>query len=1228
MATFQSSFEIDTSAAIASVARVSASLDALINEARGGVKLSIDGNAALSEVKKVEKAIDSVLSEAKSGAKLQIDTGAAESAVKGLGAKFKEIAAQAKESLSSSFDLSNITEIASGSALAEAATGFVTGVVGGFGDIIAKGAELNKAFLNMQVQTGATGAEFEALKGAAQDAFLNGVGESVAEATQVISKAQVALGDVFNPAQLADFASVARVIGLQYDKDVNEVIAKSTPLVKQFGLSAEEAGQVLALSFQNGASASDDVLDSLSEYSQLATQAGFSALQFGDTLSRAAELGAFNTDKIADALKEVQIGLRNGDIQNRFKGIAETATEAQKGIIGSIDAIVQQGVSGELSVKQVLTASTQQIEKAFAEGKINETLRSQLQTAIAGTPAEDLGTDIYAKIFGADIPEEELRKKAEAASLQLRNGFGQFNALEFVERQFTAFVEVSAQKLTEFLNAVLFPLIKGVQEAANILGTLLAPAFEALSGVFTQLQSVVQSIFPIVQAVIGAALGAIGIVVGNVVAGFTAFASFISGVLEPILRVFKNTFDEIVSALGLAGESSFKLSDILDALKNVFGEIADVAKLVGSLVGEILVAGFETLVSIVRSVVSGSAALVDAFLSLFSSADDTAQAVEATGASFFSFGSILTNVKGTIGGVITAFREIKQVIAETFEAITNFDFAKAFEILGGAGERVGKAYDTGFNEATQAAQTATTAIVQEEKKVTTSQTEEQKKRAQAAKQASEDEKKRAEEAAKARQELDKQTAAARIASIEDLERKEIETANAAYAERLKAIAELEKTAGKKATELRALEAQKNEQTLSDIRAKFAIQNAQKELELLTASDSATLEKRVALQANLAALQRDEYIKGIKNLSPQNQVAALAEYDAKVARERAVAQTQIELQRVRETATAVAEIEAATRIADIKNKLAEEQALYANNATLRIAAEKKAADEIDAIRLGELRRTDELVNQALLFQEASSKAVFDSNAGIFANFGAAIGAGLAPIVDSQKAKLLELSQAYLQVANDATKSSEEQAQAFEALAVQTAVSLGGAAAQAIATGQDVSKAVLGIAFDTLQALIPIFSAQILGGSLATPQSIATAGGAGLIQWAALTALLTAAVGAARASLGFAEGGYTGEGGKYEPAGIVHKGEFVMTAENTRKHRDLFEHIHKGGNPYDFALKGQTTSNNGDVIAELRNINLRLQSVEKAQMKVAKRFETSQKTQVNLRVIEKPTRLEVY
>ncbi|WP_313228166.1 phage tail tape measure protein [Leclercia sp.] len=42
-----------------------------------------------------------------------------------------------------------------------------------------------------------------------------------------------------------------------------------------------------------------------------------------------------------------------------------------------------------------------------------------------------------------------------------------------------------------------------------------------------------------------------------------------------------------------------------------------------------------------------------------------------------------------------------------------------------------------------------------------------------------------------------------------------------------------------------------------------------------------------------------------------------------------------------------------------------------------------------------------------------------------------------------------------------------------------------------------------------------------------------------------------VSAVSSSFGFAGGGYTGSGGKYEPAGVVHRGEFVFTKEATSR-----------------------------------------------------------------------------
>lgn len=42
-----------------------------------------------------------------------------------------------------------------------------------------------------------------------------------------------------------------------------------------------------------------------------------------------------------------------------------------------------------------------------------------------------------------------------------------------------------------------------------------------------------------------------------------------------------------------------------------------------------------------------------------------------------------------------------------------------------------------------------------------------------------------------------------------------------------------------------------------------------------------------------------------------------------------------------------------------------------------------------------------------------------------------------------------------------------------------------------------------------------------------------------------------VGAVGSAIGFAGGGYTGSGGKYEPAGVVHRGEFVFNKESTSR-----------------------------------------------------------------------------
>jgi len=112
-----------------------------------------------------------------------------------------------------------------------------------------------------------------------------------------------------------------------------------------------------------------------------------------------------------------------------------------------------------------------------------------------------------------------------------------------------------------------------------------------------------------------------------------------------------------------------------------------------------------------------------------------------------------------------------------------------------------------------------------------------------------------------------------------------------------------------------------------------------------------------------------------------------------------------------------------------------------------------------------------------------------------------------------------------------------------------------------------------ALEVLKQLVPIWTAEIVGGSLATPQSIMSGGIAGIAEFTVLLAIMEGFVSIAEAGVksniqskkddaqsktnsttkqtsGYADGGYTGDGDTYETAGIVHKGEYVIPKSSLR------------------------------------------------------------------------------
>ena len=457
--------------------------------------------------------------------------------------------------------------IAGGGALGLATTGFEL-IAGSIGDVYNNANEFNNALLDIQAKTGATKDEMKLLETASKEAFLGGVGESVADATRVIGEAQTLLGSTFTGAELGDFTAKANALGNLFDKDVNEVLQKATPFIKQFGLSSDEAFNLLSKGLREGKTPSDDLLDTLSEYSQLISKAGFSAGEFTQILTNGAGEGIFSLDKLGDAIKETEIRLKAGDIGESLTKIGGS-NDFENNLIRQIQAIEKAGSDGTKTVKEVLQESTELINNAYTGGQISESLSSQLQVAIAGTPAEDIGTELFGKIFSAPLDEKAINESAQKIGEEVSNAVGQYTTFDQVQRQASLFFTEVGQGSIQLFQGVLdnltkffAPIIQSFQELGGIFSEIFTEIFgEAEGGI---------DIMEILTDVIGGMIRNAFLPLKLAIQATVEIMKFMYGIVLKGIKLFKEFYNN---------------SEILKA---TFSAIGDVVGFVGGLIRELL----------------------------------------------------------------------------------------------------------------------------------------------------------------------------------------------------------------------------------------------------------------------------------------------------------------------------------------------------------------------------------------------------------------------------------------------------------------------------------------------------------------------------------------------------------------------------------------------------------------------------------------------------------------
>ena len=195
--------------------------------------------------------------------------------------------------------------------------------------------------------------------------------------------------------------------------DTKEITRAVAQMRKAFGITAEEATDLMTTVFTKAGDKANDLLDTLWEYAPLMREAGLSAKEFAAYLIAGAQEGAFNFDKLADTVKEsFKARLTDMDIWHTLVGQGEKA--------GIIDQLLPAEKFGHEArkIKQYLA----EIREGFETGddkKKKEGYSKLLQhLAVLYKRDAQAARNIMEQIFGVqgteDITHKVLARMGEA----------------------------------------------------------------------------------------------------------------------------------------------------------------------------------------------------------------------------------------------------------------------------------------------------------------------------------------------------------------------------------------------------------------------------------------------------------------------------------------------------------------------------------------------------------------------------------------------------------------------------------------------------------------------------------------------------------------------------------------------------------------------------------------------------------------------------------------------
>lgn len=256
---------------------------------------------------------------------------------------------------------------------------------------------------------------------------------------------------------LKAFRNQVQAVADTFNADFKETLISANALAKQFGISADEAIQLIQDGFIAGGDANGEFLNTLKEYPAYFKEAGISASQFVAIVAETNKAGIFS-DKGVDAIKEANLRLREMTTATAaaLDGIGISSTQVQKDLQTGAKTTFQ--VMQEVSAKLAeLPDSAQSVGTAIAD--------------IFGGPGEDAGLQYLRTLKDISTDLDTVKSKAgELGRLQeeqLQSEIELQNALASLFDATGGSFEGFTTSIKVFINQGLTALIKGVVSLLN-----------------------------------------------------------------------------------------------------------------------------------------------------------------------------------------------------------------------------------------------------------------------------------------------------------------------------------------------------------------------------------------------------------------------------------------------------------------------------------------------------------------------------------------------------------------------------------------------------------------------------------------------------------------------------------------------------------------------------------------------------------------------------------------